>query len=265
MILSPLDEMKFRRAYLDSIGCYDVSVIGLGNRLFTSWNSGYDTLVTAAKGFSTEEEQMDFLGYDFKLKRDDGEVLYTPGNVGTQCLSVFENRFMHSPVSVGVGVGYCGTPDPDIKVGDYVVVEEALVNTSLAAEQNGDLSSLVGGRSSPRVVDALCRMSEDKGRVVHKGKTITVQNFFSSHRKNNIKKYHDQVFLGIDMEAAYLLQSLEAHSQVERYRKEFGIIFLVTDNQAEECDLTKVSSQIMEMDSELRKVTRIATETVLSL
>ena len=268
MIFDKEEEKMYREKNIGKLPRYEAVILGMGTSLVSDPYPNISEADDAFANFLKDREGITFYSYrDSVLECGNKNILFVDGSdrIGTGNIHLLESRFIHSPANIGIGVGYCGTPDPSIEIGDYLIVEQADVRSCIADELNGKFINLVGGESSPRVIDALYKTAKETGKNIHRGKTITVQDFDSSNNPDIIKRMRRSGFSGIDMETAYNLQTVDWHNKRD-YQKEFGMILLVSDNQAKACDTTVVSKNISELGKiEIGKLSRVAIEAALLL
>ena len=268
MKLTPEKEREYRENYANNFPKYGASIMGMGTDLvgdpYPDPIQINDVLFNILKTGETFEHRS-YRDVIFQTSKGNMLLVLGADRVGTGHGHLIESRFIHSPAKIGIGVGYCGTPDPDIKIGDYLVVEQSDVRSNLDDELDGKFTNLVGGTSTPKVVDALYKEAENTGMPVHRGKTISVQDFDSSNNLEIIRKMRNLGYAGIDMESAFNLQITNWH-QRHGYEKDYAMIMLVSDNQAEKCDTTSVGPSIRELGKEkIGNITRIAIDAALSL
>jgi nucleoside phosphorylase len=216
MRLTREEEMAYRRKRgLDRLGDYEAVIFGLGNSLFGE--------VRPENRLALREcldELYSFSPYEYVGVRGARRILYRPTRPTAAAANFcFEKYLCHGPAARAIGVGYVGSLQPEIGIGELIIPNLAWRGEGVSHYYLPEGRS---ARPSHRLVNALIERAEQEGFEPRVGDVYTT-DVYHMETPQFIRSLHKRGILGIDMETSALFVVADWHG------KESAAILVVTD------------------------------------
>lgn len=230
MKLSPEQELSFRAKIKNIYGIplegYDDVIFGLGNELFASAKPDY----LANKDILDHLIQMDYTLWMGEKHQENGKtkkILYCPTRYSAPVANtMFELYLCHSDAKRAVGVGYAGSLQEDIEIGDIIIPNYAERGEGVSYyyapgerfppvseySELEDSFGLSAALPSKDLTDLMIENAEDEDIIVHIGRIYTT-DCFHMETEAFIDKLHELGYLGIEMELATLFTVAQWHEK----------------------------------------------------
>jgi purine-nucleoside phosphorylase len=224
------EEKDYRKKEgLEEIGKYDAVNFGMGNLLFEEVSDALapreylDKLSLIRRGVKHAV---------FDGIKDGKRILNVTTPAGSSAASMFFERYLcHGYAVRGVGIGYMGATQKDLRIGDIVIPDEAIVGegtTSYYFPKNSKFPPTLkkGYKAKPsrKILDRLVEEAKKEKIDFRLGPIYTTDSFVMETPRM-IKNLSESGALGLDMETSALFSIADFHD------KDAAAILVVTDNQ----------------------------------
>jgi purine-nucleoside phosphorylase len=261
MKLSKKQEIDYRKKeQVERVGPYDGVVFGMGNALFDD----FCERLHPARYLDSLDELFRNRSSLFMGRTGERNILYVTTSPGASFSSrIFERYLAHGPADEGIGVGYIGATQGDVRVGDIIIPTEAIVGEGTTKyyfpERPGEyppfLKKDYQAKPSPKILDKIIKEAQ-KENVEFKTGPIYTTDSLCMETPDMVRDLRKRDILGIDMETSCLFSVADSH------KKDAAAILVVSDNQCTHHAYTtdKIRNGIEKVSGEFQKTIEIATK-----